>query len=89
VWQLLRNENTYFYICGDVCMANDVFATLIEIAKREGNLSDADAQAFFRDMKVRPDALTHTHTHTHTQHSIWRCADCCVCAQTCRRRVGT
>ncbi len=58
VWQLLRDQNTYFYICGDVCMANDVFAVLVEIAKREGGLSEDDAQAFFRDMKKGGRYLT-------------------------------
>ena len=46
------NEGGHFYVCGDMKkMAKDVKDTLLQIIKTYGNLTDEDAQAYFKNLK--------------------------------------
>ena len=46
------NEGAHFYLCGDMKkMARDVKATLLQIIKKYGNLTDEEANEYFRNLK--------------------------------------
>ncbi|WP_083631213.1 assimilatory sulfite reductase (NADPH) flavoprotein subunit [Labilibacter marinus] len=46
------NEGAYFYLCGDMKrMAKDVKDALLQIIQKYGNLSDVEAQEYFRNLK--------------------------------------
>ncbi len=46
------NEGAHFYVCGDMKrMAKDVKDTLLQIIKKYGNLSDEQAQEYFKNLK--------------------------------------
>ena len=51
VWQMLSHPQCHYYVYGDAKMADNVFETLLAIAKSEGNLSHPQAIAFFDKMK--------------------------------------
>ncbi len=47
------NEGAHFYVCGDMKrMAKDVKDTLLQLIKKYGNLSEEQAQAYFKNLKA-------------------------------------
>ncbi|WP_394131828.1 assimilatory sulfite reductase (NADPH) flavoprotein subunit [Shewanella maritima] len=51
VWQWLQ-QGAHLYICGDAeRMAKDVHQALIEVAQEQGGLSEADATAYFEQLR--------------------------------------
>ena len=50
-WKLLSHPKSYYYVCGDAKMADDVFDVMLSIAKTEGGLSHPEAMQFFDKMK--------------------------------------
>ncbi len=52
LWDWIENKGAYFYVCGDAeRMAGDVHDTLIKIAQEHGGKSEADAIAYFENLK--------------------------------------
>ena len=47
----LRDEEGYFYICGDARMAREVQATLCQILSQTESISVAEAEVFVRNLK--------------------------------------
>ena len=58
VWQALSQPDCHYYVCGDAKMADDVFETLMRIAKTEGGLSHAQAVEFFKQMQAENRYVT-------------------------------
>ena len=48
---MLSHPQCHYYVCGDAKMADNVFETLLAIAKSEGNLFHPNAIEFFDKMK--------------------------------------
>ena len=52
LWQWLQ-EGAYFFICGDAQrMAKDVDHALLQIAQKEGGLSEEEAKAYLKSLRV-------------------------------------
>jgi sulfite reductase alpha subunit-like flavoprotein/nitric oxide synthase oxygenase domain/subunit/hemoglobin-like flavoprotein len=51
LWQVLSQPDCHYYVCGDARMADEVFAVLMNIARRTGGLTHAQAVDFFQRMK--------------------------------------
>ena len=51
VWNLLKDEQCHYYICGDSNMAEDVYDALFQVARQAGGLSHKDAWSLFHKMK--------------------------------------
>jgi sulfite reductase alpha subunit-like flavoprotein len=51
LWQVLSQPDCHYYVCGDARMADEVFAVLMNIARRIGGLTHAQAVDFFQRMK--------------------------------------
>ena len=56
VWQFFNlkwrgHPNCHYYVCGDAKMADNVFETILAIAKSEGKLSHPEAIPFLDKMK--------------------------------------
>ena len=52
LWDWIENKGAYFYVCGDAeRMAGDVHDTLIKIAQEHCVKSEADAIAYFENLK--------------------------------------
>ena len=51
VWKMLSHPQCHYYVCGDAKMADNVFETMLAIAKSEGKLSHPEAVEFFDKMK--------------------------------------
>ncbi len=58
IWQTLSQPNCHYFVCGDAKMADDVFETLMTIAKTEGGLSHAQAVEFFLQMQAENRYIT-------------------------------
>lgn len=53
IWKWLQ-EGAHFYVCGDAHrMAKDVHATLFQIAREQGNLSEDDAKAHLKALRAQ------------------------------------
>uniref|UniRef100_A0A672IDE0 Nitric oxide synthase n=1 Tax=Salarias fasciatus TaxID=181472 RepID=A0A672IDE0_SALFA len=51
VYQCLREERGHIYVCGDVTMAGDVFKTVQQIIKQQGNMSLEDSGFFISKLR--------------------------------------
>ncbi|XP_014294444.1 NADPH--cytochrome P450 reductase isoform X1 [Halyomorpha halys] len=52
IWNVIGLNNGHFYICGDArSMAKDVQAILLKVIQEKGNMSEKEAQAFFKKME--------------------------------------
>lgn len=52
LWDWIHNKHAYLYVCGDAKrMAKDVDSALHQIAQQQGNLSEAEAKAYFKTLK--------------------------------------
>ncbi len=52
IWKWLHDEGGSFYVCGDASrMAKDVDAALHQIAQTHGNMSEKEAEDFYKQMK--------------------------------------
>ena len=52
VFDLIFNKQAYFYVCGDVKMADDVKKRLTKIVAEYGQMSDESANEYIKDLKV-------------------------------------
>ncbi|QJD79677.1 nitric oxide synthase oxygenase [Spirosoma rhododendri] len=52
LWNVLSQPDCHYYVCGDARMADDVFDVLMNIARKVGGLTHAQAVDFFRRMKA-------------------------------------
>ena len=52
VCNFLTNQNSHFYVCGDVTMASDVTKSLESILQNHSAFSLAESQALIAEMKV-------------------------------------
>ena len=54
IWIWLNELNASLYVCGDMkYMAKDVEATLLEIIQKEGELSEADAKNYLKELQKK------------------------------------
>ncbi|MCT7956365.1 nitric oxide synthase oxygenase [Laspinema palackyanum] len=51
IWKILSHPQCHYYVCGDAKMADDVFAVMMNIAKKQGQLTHAEMVEFFDRMK--------------------------------------
>ncbi|MFB2979631.1 hypothetical protein [Microseira sp. BLCC-F43] len=51
IWQILSHPQCHYYVCGDAKMADDVFAVMMAIAKKQGKLTHTEMVQFFERMQ--------------------------------------
>lgn len=53
LWSWLQ-DGAYFYVCGDAePMAKEVEATIVQLAKQHGGMSDEDAKAYLKSLRLQ------------------------------------
>ncbi len=57
IYRQIYKHGGYFYICGDITMAEDVQDALETILKEEGGLKDRDVKNYIETMKVQGWAM--------------------------------
>lgn len=59
IYRLLVLERGHFYVCGDCKMAEHVYQTLKKIIQRQGQMSDADVEAYMLSLRVSEKKLSY------------------------------
>jgi NADPH-ferrihemoprotein reductase len=53
LWDMLNKDGAHIYVCGATLMGADVVAAFKKIAAEHGQLSDADADEYVKDLKAK------------------------------------
>ena len=52
VFDLIFHKQAYFYVCGDIKMADHVKSRLAKIMAEHGQMSEEDVNEFIKELKV-------------------------------------